>query len=87
MTRQQIIDTVNAIIGEKAEYAAEYIEPDDAVDEIGLSSMQCIEALVKIEDEFVINIPGIELLGINTMQDIYDIVERKIIDTHGFEVY
>ena len=87
MYRQQIIDTVNSIMGEKAEFAAEYIEPDDAVDELGVSSMQCIEALVKIEDEFVINIPGIEPLNVSTMQDVYDLVERKIIETHGFQVY
>ena len=87
MKRQAIIDTVNAIMGEKGDYAAEYIEPDDAVDELGLSSMQCIEAVVKIEDEFVIKISGIEMLGISTMQDVYDLVEKKIIETHGFQVY
>ena len=70
---------MNAIMGEKGDYAAEYIEPDDAVDELGLSSMQCIEAVVKIEDEFVIKISGMEMLGISTMQDVYDLVERKII--------
>ncbi len=78
---------MNAIMGEKGDYAAEYIEPDDAVDELGLSSMQCIEAVVKIEDEFVIKISGMEMLGISTMQDVYDLVERKIIETHGFQVY
>jgi acyl carrier protein len=87
MKRQQIIDTVNAVIGEKAEFAAEYIEPDDAVDELGLSSMQCIEALMKIENEFVIDIPGSELINVRTMQDVYDIVEKKIIGIHGFQVY
>lgn len=87
MKRQEIIDTVNAIMGEKGDYAAEYIEPDDTVDELGVSSMQCIEALVKIEDEFVIDIPGSELLNVSTMQDVYDLVERKIIETHGFKVY
>lgn len=87
MKRQAIIDTVNAIMGEKGDYAAEYIEPDDAVDELGLSSMQCIEAVVKIEDEFVIKISGIEMLGISTMQDVYDLVEKKIIETHGFQLY
>jgi acyl carrier protein len=87
MKRQEIIDTVNAIMGEKGDYAAEYIEPDDAVDELGVSSMQCIEALVKIEDEFVIDIPGSELLNVSTMQDVYDLVERKIIEPHGFKVY
>ena len=87
MKRQEIIDTVNAIMGEKGDYAAEYIEPDDAVDELGLSSMQCIEAVVKIEDEYVIKISGMEMLGISTMQDVYDLVERKIIETHGFQVY
>lgn len=87
MKRQQIIDTVNAIIGKRGDYAAEYIEPDDTVDEMGMESMQCIEAVVEIENEFVINIPGSELLGLRTMQDVYDIVEKKIIETHGFEVY
>lgn len=87
MKRQEIIDTVNAIIGEKADIAAEYIEPEDYYDEIGLSLDQLIEATVKIEDEFVIDITGSELLGLNTMQDIYNIVEKKVIDTHGFQVY
>ena len=87
MKRQEIIDTVNAIIGEKADIAAEYIEPEDYYDEIGLSLDQLIEATVKIEDEFVIDITGSELLGLNTMQDIYNIVEKKIIETHGFQVY
>lgn len=87
MKRQEIIDTVNAIVGEKADIAAEYIEPDDCYDEIGLSLDQLIELSVKIEDEFVIDITGTDILHFNTMQDIYDIVERKIIDTHGFQVY
>ena len=50
-------------------------------------SLQPEEALVKIEDEFVIDIPGSELLNVSTMQDVYDLVERKIIETHGFKVY
>ena len=87
MKRQEIIDTVNAIIGEKADIAAEYIEPDDTLDELGVDFEKLIEASVKIEDEFVINITGTEMLGLGTMKDVYDIVERKIIDTHGFQVY
>lgn len=87
MYRQQIIDRVNDIIGEKASFAPDYIEPEDSFDYLGVDSMKCIEALVEIEDEFVINIPETELLGVRTMQDAYDIVEKKIIDTHGFKVY
>lgn len=74
-------------MGEKAGIAPDYIESNDSIDYLGVDSMKCIEALVEIEEEFVINIPGTELLGVRTMQDAYDIVEKKIIDTHGFEVY
>ena len=63
MYRQQIIDRVNDIIGEKAGFAPDYIEPEDSFDYLGVDSMKFIEALVEIEDEFVINIPGTELLN------------------------
>ena len=87
MKRQEIIDTVNAIIGEKADIAPEYIEPDDCYDEIGVSFDQLIELSVKMEDEFAIDITGTDLMHFNTMQDMYDIIEKKIIDTLGFQVY
>lgn len=87
MYRQEIIDKVNAIIGEKADIAPEYIEPDDYYDEIGMSFDQLIELSVKMEDEFAIDITGTDLLHFNTMQDMYDIIEKKIIDTLGFQVY
>ncbi len=87
MYRQQIIDRVNDIIGEKAGFAPDYIEPEDFYDELGTDSMKCFEALIEIGDEFVINIPGSRLLKVRTMQDVYDVVDDMVIKTHGFQVY
>jgi len=49
--------------------------------------MKCLEALIEIEDEFVIDIPSSRLLKVRTMQDVYDAVEEMVIKTHGFQVY
>lgn len=87
MKRQEIINKVNEVMAKYGEIAADYIEPGDNYDELGADSMKCLEALIEIEGEFVINIPGSELINVRTMQDVYDIVERKIKDTHGFQVY
>ena len=87
MYKQQIIDTVNAIMARKADVDISEIKPDDCYDELGADSMQCMEALVEIEEEFAIDIPGSKLLHANTMQDVYDIVGQTIVDTHGFQLY
>ena len=87
MRKQEIIDTVNAIVADKAGIEASDIRPDDFYDELGTDSIQCIEALMEIEEELCINIHSGKLSRATTMQDVYDIVEKAIVDTHGFEVH
>ena len=86
MKKQNIIDTVNAIMAEKANLNASDIKPDDFYGELGADSVQCLEALLEIEEEFCVNIHSGKLSHTSTMQNVYDIVEQAIIDTHGFKV-
>lgn len=81
MTKQKIIDKVNAIMAAKAGIDAVEIKPEDFYDELGADSMQCIEVLMEIEREFVIDIPGGRLIYVSTMQHVYDLVEQVLNET------
>ena len=81
MTKQKIIDKVNAIMSAKAGIEAIAIKPEDLFDELGADSMQCIEVLMEIEKEFAIDIPSERLLSVSTMQHVYDLVEQVINET------
>jgi len=87
MRKQEIIDTVNAIVADKAGIKASDIKPDDFYDEFGTDSIQCIEALIETEKAFAIDIPSERLVSVSTMQHVYDLVEKAIVDTHGFEIH
>lgn len=81
MTKQRIIDKVNAIMAAKAGIEASDIKPEDFYDELGATSIQCIEVLMEIEREFAIDIPSERLMSVSTMQHIYDLVEQVINET------
>ena len=78
MTKDQIILRVNSIMAAKAHIGIDDIKPEDFYDELGADSMQCIEVLLELEDEFDIEISAHDTNGVATMQDVYDMVERKI---------
>lgn len=81
MTKQRIIDKVNAIMAAKAGINASGIKPEDFYDELGADSIQCIEVLMEIEKEFAIDIPSERLIYISTMQHVYDLVEQVLNET------
>ena len=84
MTKQKIIDKVNAIMAAKAGIEASTIKPEDFYDELGADSVQCVEILVEIENEFAIDIPGSRLIHVATMQHVYDLVEQVINETDEY---
>lgn len=81
MVKQDIIKKINAIMAAKAGIDAGDIRPEDFYDELGADSVQCIEVLVEIEQEFAIDIPGERLIHVSTMQHVYDLVEQIINET------
>ena len=84
MTRERIIERVNALMAARAGIDPGDISPEDFYDELGASSMQCIEVLVDIEREFGIDVPGDRLLNVTTMQDVYDLVEGIIAEVRQY---
>lgn len=87
MKKQEIIDAVNVVMADKAGINASGIKPEDYYDEIGVDEGAFIDAVVKIEDEFAIDIPSEKLIHVSTMQQLYDLVGQIIVDTHGFQLF
>ena len=87
MKKQEIVDTVNAVVADKARINASEINPEDSYVELCEDSISCLEALLEIEDVLCINIQSKGLPCAPTMQQIYEIVEKAIVDTHGFEIH
>lgn len=78
MTKEEIILHVNSIMGAKAHVSPDVIKPEDFYDELGADSLQCIEALIELEQEFDIEITPDDTFNVVTMQEVYNMVERKI---------
>jgi len=87
MTKQQIVDTVNDIMAKNTDIETSEIKPEDSYVELCIDSIRCLEVLLEIEEELCVNIPSKKLSHTTTMQQVYDIVEQAIVDTHGFEVH
>ena len=47
------------------------------MDDLNIDSLDCIEIVMDIEDRIGIIITDAEIDGINTVQDIFDLVNRK----------
>ena len=84
MTKQQIIEMVNNIMAAKAGIDPNDIKPEDFYDELGADSIKCIEVLVEIEKEFVIDIPSNRLIRVTTMQHVYDLVEQVLSEEEAY---
>lgn len=84
MTKQQIIERVNNIMAAKAGIDPNDIKPKDFYDELGADSIKCVEVLVEIEKEFIIDIPSDRLIRVTTMQHVYDLVEQVLSEEEAY---
>ena len=54
------------------------ISRDCVLKDLGLDSLDLVEVLMSIEEEFDIEFEEEEMLALKTVQDVYDAIERKI---------
>ena len=68
-----------AIIGEYADIPADSITPETNIrTDLGLNSLELVNMAVAIEDEFEVEIPDREALGLETINDIIAVLERYV---------
>lgn len=73
-------ERVQAILEKKYSLKAETITPESTLESLGLDSLDLIEVLFDVEDEFQIRIPqdGGSALKTATVQDIVDSIEKLV---------
>jgi acyl carrier protein len=74
------LETIREILVNKYSLPGESIKPESTLESLKLDSLDLIETLFEVEDEFHIRVPqdGSVNLKITTVQDIVDIVNRLV---------
>ena len=74
------LQSLQDILVRKYSLPIEKIEPQATLESLGLDSLDLVETLFEVEDEFHIRVPqdGSVNLKIATVQDIVDIINRLV---------
>jgi acyl carrier protein len=75
------LQKVQKIFANKFSLGEERVKPEATLESLGLDSLDAIEVMFDIEDEFQIRIPQDRRekeVKINTVQDILDVIDRLV---------
>ncbi|WP_047247954.1 acyl carrier protein [Maribacter thermophilus] len=79
MTKQTIIEKINDFLIDDFEVEEEALEPSANLKEaIGLDSLDFVDLVVAVESNFGVKLVGEDFVNIVTLQDFYDLIERKL---------
>jgi len=79
MTREEIIKTTKEFLAEEFEVDKSLIEPDANLKEtLDLDSLDYVDLVVVIEENFGFKVTGEDFVGIVTFNDFYSLVEKKL---------
>lgn len=79
MTIEEIIEKATVVLAEEFEIEASDITPEAPLKEtLGLDSLDLVDVVVLVDQNFGVTLVGPDFVGINTFQDFYDLLNRKI---------
>lgn len=79
MKREEIIEKVNHFLIEDIEIEEDEIKPEaNLFTDLGIDSLDVVDIIVLIEENFGLKIKGEELANVKTLNDFYDYVEKKV---------
>ncbi len=79
MTIDEIIAKASAVLAEEFEIEESKITPDASLkDTLGLDSLDLIDVVVLVEQNFGVTLVGTDFVGIKTFRDFYELLNRKI---------
>ena len=79
MTDQQIKDKIKEVLAEEFEVDAETITPEGQLKEVlGLDSLNLVDVVVLVEQNFGITLKGPDFVGIRTFDDFDNLIIGKI---------
>ena len=79
MTIEEIIEKASVVLAEEFEIDATEITPEASLkDTLGLDSLDLVDVVVLVEQNFGVTLTGPDFVGIVTFQDFYELLNRKI---------
>jgi len=79
MTKETIIEKINDFLIDDFEVEEEELMPAaNLKDAIGLDSLDFVDLVVAVESNFGVKLVGEDFVNIITLQDFYNLIERKI---------
>lgn len=79
MTKETIIEKINDFLIDDFEVEEEELVPAaNLKDAIGLDSLDFVDLVVAVESNFGVKLVGEDFVNIITLQDFYNLIERKI---------
>lgn len=79
MTKEVIIEKIDAFLIDEFEVETEELVPGaNLKDSVGLDSLDFVDLVVAVESNFGVKLVGEDFVNIVTLQDFYDLIERKL---------
>ncbi len=75
------LERLQALLVKHNEVTGDDLVPDASLEALGLDSMDTIDLLFNIEDEFNITVPR-DQVPLKTLQDVVDYVDRLVSEQH-----
>ena len=72
-----MFEKVRAMLAKQLNLPAEKIPPEsEVVKDLGADSLDVVELLISLEDDYGISIPEEDIVNVKTVQDIVDMIEK-----------
>lgn len=79
MTREEIIAKAKNVLAEEFEIDETTITPEASLkDTLGLDSLDLVDVVVLVEQNFGVILKGPDFVGVKTFDDFYRLLETKI---------
>jgi acyl carrier protein len=79
MSTNELYAKVNSIIVEQLGAKEEDLKPEaNFIDDLGADSLDTVELVMALEEEFDTEIPDEDAENIKTVKDVYDYIDKKV---------
>ena len=79
MTIEEIIEKATTVLAEEFEVETSEIKPEASLKEtLDLDSLDLVDVVVLIEQNFGVTLTGPDFIGVVTFQDFYNLLDKKI---------
>jgi len=79
MTKEVIVEKINDFLVDEFEVDEEEITAEaDLKDALELDSLDFVDLVVAVETTFGVKLVGEDFVNVKTLQDFYDLIERKL---------